>query len=46
MTGFTLLAAKVIGAIEAGSALDEYLTRLQGRPAFVTAAGKTGNTDV
>ncbi len=42
MVGFTLSAAKLLGIIDDDSILDQYLTRLQSRPAFAIAYEKTG----
>ncbi len=42
MLGFTLLAARLLGVLEADSPLGRYLERLEGRPAYQRALTKTG----
>lgn len=42
MIGFTLLAARLLGLVEAGSELGRYLARLEARPAFQRALERTG----
>lgn len=42
MLGFTLLAARLLGLVEAASELGRYLARLEARPAFQRALERTG----
>jgi glutathione S-transferase len=42
MLGFTLLAARLLGVVEADSSIGRYLARLEARPAFRRALDRTG----